>query len=170
MRQYNCDADWRNERRKVAGGSCRDNRARISDLAPEPVQTSRSKTERLHTQNDFDQEVALIYATYSELLNRHQLTEADADQLRALAVLKGEVDGRAVRLPWLASVQLLVLDGFFDFTPVQGEILQRLIPQAPDVLVNLNHDERNQETFFHSGNYRPSFQSRPLRKCEAAAN
>jgi len=121
--------------------------ARTSDLPPEPIQTSRSKTERLHTQNDFDQEVALIYATYSELLNRHQLTEADADQLRALAVLKGEVDGRAVRLPWLASVQLLVLDGFFDFTPVQGEILQRLIPQVPDVLVNLNHDERNQEIF-----------------------
>src|SRR5258705_13252379 len=121
--------------------------ARTSDLAPEPIETSRSKTERLHTQNDFDQEVALIYATYSELLNRHQLTEADADQLRALAVLKGEVDGRAVRLPWLASVQLLVLDGFFDFTPVQGEILQRLIPQVPDVLVNLNHDERNQEIF-----------------------
>src|SRR5258705_3014658 len=121
--------------------------ARTSDLAPEPIETSRSKTERLHTQNDFDQEVALIYATYSELLNRHQLTEADADQLRALAVLKGEVDGRAVRLPWLASVELLVFDGFFDFTPVQGEILQRLIPQVPDVLVNLNHDERNQEIF-----------------------
>jgi ATP-dependent helicase/DNAse subunit B len=120
--------------------------ARTSDLGPEPDQP-RNKTERLHTQNDFDQEVALIYATYSELLNRHQLTEADADQLRALAVLKGELDGRAMRLPWLASVQLLVLDGFFDFTPVQGEILQRLIPQIPDVLVNLNHDERNREIF-----------------------
>lgn len=122
--------------------------ARSSDLAPEKVQTQRKKTEQiLHTQNDFDQEVALIYSTYSELLNRHQLTEADADQLRALAVLKGAVDGRAVRIPWLADVQLLVLDGFFDFTPVQGEILQRLIPQVPEVLVNLNHDERNQEIF-----------------------
>src|SRR6185436_12382900 len=121
--------------------------ARTSDLTPEPVQTSLNQRERLHTQNDFDQEVALIYETYSELLNRHQLTEADADQLRALAVLEGEVNGRAVRLPWLPSVQLLVLDGFFDFTPVQGEILQRLIPQVPDVLVNLNHDERNKEIF-----------------------
>src|SRR5258706_1256983 len=120
--------------------------ARTSDLGLEPDQP-RNQTERLHTQNDFDREVALIYTTYSELLNRHQLTEADADQLRALAALKGEIDGRAVRLPWLASVQLLVLDGFFDFTPVQGEILQRLIPQIPDVLVNLNHDERNQEIF-----------------------
>src|SRR2546430_5779200 len=30
---------------------------------------------------------------------------------------------------------------------VQGEILQRLIPQIPEVVVNLNHDERNQEIF-----------------------
>ena len=50
-------------------------------------------------------------------------------------------------IPWLAEVQLLVLDGFFDFTPVQGEILQQLIPQVPEVLVNLNHDERNPEIF-----------------------
>jgi ATP-dependent helicase/DNAse subunit B len=120
--------------------------ARISDLAPQPV--SRKSHERiLHTQNDFDQEVALIYATYAELLNRHQLTEADADQLRALRVLGGELDGSAVRIPWLADIELLVLDGFFDFTPVQGEILQRLIPQIPEVLVNLNHDERNPEIF-----------------------
>ena len=121
---------------------------RTSDLAPQTTPPSRKKTERvLLTQNDFDEEVALIYATYTELLNQHQLTEADADQLRALAVLKGEADGSAVRLPWLADVQLLVLDGFFDFTPVQGEILQQLIPTVPDVLVNLNHDERNPEIF-----------------------
>lgn len=122
--------------------------ARTSDLAPESGQAARGRTDRvLHTQNDFDQEVALIYATYSDLLNQHQLTEADADQLRALSVLKGEVAGGVVRVPWLADVELLVLDGFFDFTPVQGEILQRLIPEVPDVLVNLNHDERNQEIF-----------------------
>jgi len=119
--------------------------ARTGDLEPETGHLSQKRG--LHTQNDFDQEVALIYATYAELLNRHQLTEADADQLRALSVLEGEVDGRAVRLPWLDKVELMVLDGFFDFTPVQGEILQRLIPQVPEVLVNLNHDERNQEIF-----------------------
>jgi len=114
---------------------------RTSDLAGQ-------KPERgLHTQNDFDQEVSLIYSTYTELLDRNQLTEADADQLRALSVLRGEVDGHAARVPWLADVQLLVLDGFFDFTPVQGEILQRLIPDVPDVIVNLNHDERNPEIF-----------------------
>ncbi|HLN99006.1 MAG TPA: PD-(D/E)XK nuclease family protein, partial [Pyrinomonadaceae bacterium] len=121
--------------------------ARIDDLAPAPEDSSASPRRRLPTQSDFDQEVALIYATYSDLLSRHQLTEADADQLRALAVLHGEVDGRAVRIPWLANVELLVLDGFFDFTPVQGEILQQLIPQVGEVIVNLNHDGRNPEIF-----------------------
>jgi ATP-dependent helicase/DNAse subunit B len=123
--------------------------ARTSDLSLEESggQTPSRPTERgLHTQNDFDKEVALIYATYSELLNRHQLTEADADQLRALTVLSGAGENSA-RIPWLENVQLLVLDGFFDFTPVQGEILQRLIPQIPEVLVSLNHDERNPEIF-----------------------
>ena len=70
--------------------------------------------------------------------------------MRALAVLKGELDGHHVNVPWLADVELLVLDGFFDFTPVQGEILRELIPRIPDVLVNLNHDDRNPEIFVRS--------------------
>jgi ATP-dependent helicase/DNAse subunit B len=117
--------------------------ARSSDMA----QHDEARRGGLHTQNDFDREVSLIYETYTELLNKHQLSEADADQLRALAVLRGEVDGKSVRVPWLEEVELLVLDGFFDFTPVQGEILQQLIPRVPNVLVNLNHDDRNPEIF-----------------------
>ncbi len=121
--------------------------ARRSDLTPESTKTPLARERGAHSQIDFDQEVALIYATYSDVLNRHQLTEQDADQLRALAVLGGEIDGQRLQLPWLAGVQLLVLDGFFDFTPVQGEILQRLIPQIPEVVVNLNDDDRNKEIF-----------------------
>ncbi|HET9786904.1 MAG TPA: hypothetical protein VFP47_07210, partial [Pyrinomonadaceae bacterium] len=117
--------------------------ARNLDLSS-PSDVSRP---RLHQQIDFDREIALIYSTYSELLQRHQLTEQDADQVRALAILNGELDGQSVTIPWLAKVELLVLDGFFDFTPVQGEILRRLIPKVPDVVVNLNHDELNQDIF-----------------------
>jgi len=117
--------------------------ARSQDQAPRTGATRGDPP----LQIDFDREIALIYSTYSELLNRHQLTEQDADQLRALSILDGEFDGQAVSIPWLANVQLLVLDGFFDFTPVQGEILRRLIPRIPDVVVNLNHDELNQEIF-----------------------
>src|SRR5262249_37757429 len=89
----------------------------------------------------------LIYSMYSAALDRFGLTEDDADQLRALDVLRGEVAGKKVTVPWLAGVRLLVLDGFFDFTPVQGEMLRLLIPQVPEVIVNLNCDERNAEIF-----------------------
>jgi ATP-dependent helicase/DNAse subunit B len=98
-------------------------------------------------QRDFDREIGTIYEEYSRVLDRFQLTEADADQLRALQVVTGEVDSRQVTLHWLDQVELLILDGFFDFTPVQGEILKRLIPTVPNVVVNLYGDQENVEVF-----------------------
>ncbi len=98
-------------------------------------------------QVDFDRDIALIYSTYFDVLNGHGFTEDDADQLRALGILNGKFDNPGFSVPWLSNVQLLVLDGFFDFTPVQGEILRRLIPQVSEVIVNLNHDHRNPEIF-----------------------
>ncbi|HWN08047.1 MAG TPA: PD-(D/E)XK nuclease family protein [Pyrinomonadaceae bacterium] len=122
-------------------------KARGEDLASGSPLPSDALSRGLHRQIDFDREVALIYETYSELLERHQLTEADADSLRALTILNREPHEMRATLPWLGSVQLLVLDGFFDFTPVQGEILRRLIPDIPEVIVNLNYDDRNPEIF-----------------------
>jgi ATP-dependent helicase/DNAse subunit B len=66
--------------------------------------------------------------------------------LRALKVLR-EVNLTESSLPWLEQIELLVLDGFFDFTPVQGEILKCLIPRIPDVIVNLNGDPDNEDIF-----------------------
>ena len=43
--------------------------------------------------------------------------------------------------------ELFIIDGFFDFTPVQGEILRELIPRFPQTIVNLNHDDSNPEIF-----------------------
>ena len=107
----------------------------------------QTATPRTSTQIDFDTEIFLIYSTYADLLNKHQLTEEDSDQLRALSVLRGELDGQHVQIPWLDNVRLLIIDGFFDFTPVQGEILRHLIPRIPQTIVNLNHDDRNPEIF-----------------------
>jgi ATP-dependent helicase/DNAse subunit B len=103
--------------------------------------------EQPRSQLDFDRDVALIYAAYAGALNRFGLTDGDADQLRALQVLQGEVDGRRVSLPWLDEIDLLVLDGFFDFTPVQGQILKYLIPAVSNVVVNLNGDRHNEDIF-----------------------
>jgi ATP-dependent helicase/nuclease subunit B len=110
---------------------------------PLPVATPRV----IPRQVDFDRDIAVVYSAYSSALARSGFTEDDADQLLALDVLRGELDGRRVTLPWLAETRLLVLDGFFDFTPVQGEMLRLLIPVIPEVIVNLNRDERNPEVF-----------------------
>ncbi len=107
----------------------------------------KSKVQSPKAQIDFDREVALIYSAYVEALDRFGLTDEDADQLRALEVLRGEIDGQVISNPWLNEIDLLVLDGFFDFTPVQGEILRALIPSIPNVVVNLNYDQRNEEIF-----------------------
>src|SRR6185369_9004268 len=98
-------------------------------------------------QLDFDRDVALIYETYAQTLDRFGLTDEDAEQLRALRALRQDLETDAGRLASLKEVDLLVLDGFFDFTPVQGEILRCLIPQVPNVIVNLNHDAQNEEIF-----------------------
>jgi ATP-dependent helicase/DNAse subunit B len=111
------------------------------------VESSKPKAQKLKSQIDFDREVALIYDKYSQALNQNCLTDDDADHLRALQVMRGEVEGTAVSLPWLDQIELLVLDGFFDFTPVQGEILKCLIPRVAEVIVNLNRDEHNPEIF-----------------------
>jgi len=125
--------------------------ARARDQYPalnQEIEGGAAATEHpIPLQIDFDREVALIYSAYAAALHRFNLTDDDADQLRALEVLRGEGDGKEVRLPWLSDVRLLVLDGFSDFTPVQGEMLRLLIPQVPDVIVNLNRDERNLEIF-----------------------
>src|ERR1051325_10711887 len=124
-------------------------------------QSPKAKALSPKSQADFDRDVALIYAKYSEGLDRFELTDEDADQLRALQILRGDV-GQVVNLPanrttqvnnlryeasWLDNVELLVLDGFFDFTPVQGEMLRLLIPRIPNVIVNVNPDPSNEPLF-----------------------
>ena len=108
-------------------------------------QISDYKFQSPRPQLDFDRDVALIYATYTNALDRFGLTDEDAEQLRALHLLRSEIDEGASS--FLKEIDLLVLDGFFDFTPVQGEILRCLIPQVPNVIVNLNHDAQNEEIF-----------------------
>jgi len=118
-----------------------------SDAHSASESTEEIERRSVPLQIDFDKDIALIYEAYSSALEECGFTEDDADQLRALEVLRGEASGKKVILPWLSSVRLLIVDGFFDFTPVQGDILRLLIPQIPEVIVNLSRDERNTEIF-----------------------
>lgn len=100
---------------------------------------------------DIDHEIAEIYAAYTNVLEQNNLTEEDAASLRAREILRDELNNRNIVLPWTKGLRLLIIDGFFDFTPVQGEILRLLIPNVPNVIVNLNSDDQNREIFriFH---------------------
>jgi len=127
--------------------------------AESPESGLKSQVSSPKSQLDFDRDVALVYEKYSEALDLNSLTDADADQLAALQIVRGDVAQLAnlrsldqehnlrYSIPWLEEIDLLVLDGFFDFTPVQGAILKYLIPQVPNVIVNLNYDEANKEIF-----------------------
>ncbi|MEO8435041.1 MAG: hypothetical protein ABI596_09115, partial [Pyrinomonadaceae bacterium] len=44
-------------------------------------------------QIDFDRDIALVYSAYSEALDQFALTDEDADQLRTLQILRGELAG-----------------------------------------------------------------------------
>jgi ATP-dependent helicase/nuclease subunit B len=126
-------------------------RERAADQEPQEankVPTSLLSFEpKIFLQQEYDHEVALVYETYCDLLEKNGLTEDDTDGLRALTILRGEVENRRVSLPWLENAKLLILDGFFDFTPVQGEMLRLLIPRFPEVIVNLNYDSSNPDIF-----------------------
>lgn len=119
-------------------------KARIDDFE---IQSPHAKVHSSKSQTDFDGDVALVYSKYSDALNQFGLTDDDADQLRALQILRGELDDESSANSWLDNLDLLVLDGFFDFTPVQGEMLRQMIPRIPNVIVNLNYDHENEQIF-----------------------
>ena len=129
-----------------AGKTAQDFRQVVEERdADARVPHPESKAQSPHSQLDFDRDVALIYETYANALDRFGLTDEDAEQLRALHLLRDEIEQNESR--FFREIDLLVLDGFFDFTPVQGEILRCLIPQVPNVIVNLNFDAQNEEIF-----------------------
>ena len=122
-----------------------ESRATDDSQAPKSrIQSSEAKDQLpdSKSQIDFDRDVALVYSKYEEALDRFGFTDEDADQLRALLVLR-----RGGTSAWLDHLDLLVIDGFFDFTPVQGEMLRLLIPRIANVIVNINYDRRNEQIF-----------------------
>jgi ATP-dependent helicase/DNAse subunit B len=76
-----------------------------------------------------------------------KFTESDTNYLRAIAALDGQLDGLPCETPLLDGVEWLIVDGFFDLTPVQGEILRRLIKRIPRVTFNFDDEADNPPVF-----------------------
>lgn len=89
-----------------------------------------------------DEDLAAIYEGYQQRLNARRLIDIDdAYGLVRDRLTRGDIP------PWLARVEWLVIDSFFDFAPIQDELLKQLAGLIPDVIVNLSFDPRNPSVF-----------------------
>ncbi len=135
--------------------------ARLQESLPPPP--SPQSAEQIY---GYERDVARIMQCYATALNggipenspyqshtdqspaaTEKFTESDADYLRAMAALDGSLDGLPCQTPLLDGVEWLIVDGFFDLTPVQGEILRRLIKRIPRVTFNFDDDTDNPAVF-----------------------
>lgn len=135
---------------KTAGDFQRivDERIRRSEESkPEPGGSPDRAPSLTGTVYGYERDVALIAQCYQQALQACELTEVNEDHLRVLEALTGEADGMTCRTPYIEPVTLLVVDGFYDFTPAQGEILKRLIARIPNVIFNFDYEELNPEVF-----------------------
>lgn len=90
-----------------------------------------------------DLDIAAIYEAYQQTLDECRLMDADEATAGALQVLQSRPD----LPPGLAQTTTLFIDGFFDFTPIQKNLLRYLIERIPEVVVNLTYDPRHPTVF-----------------------
>ncbi len=79
-------------------------------------------------------ELALIFAEYERQLDSHALCDADGRHNAARALLAADA------CPRLRNLQLVVVDGFTDFTRTQHELLRLLAHRAQQLLITLPSD------------------------------
>jgi len=90
-----------------------------------------------------DLDLARIYRRYTEELQQQDLLDAEDAYLHALDLFRHRPD----LPPGLQGVRTLIVDGFFDFTPIQKKLLRYLIERIPDVTVTLPFDPANPSVF-----------------------
>ncbi|MDQ7027490.1 MAG: PD-(D/E)XK nuclease family protein [Anaerolineae bacterium] len=77
-----------------------------------------------------DRELAEIYAIYQDLMHKHHLVDIEGEGWLALATVEAQEN--------LAShVDLLLVDGYDQFTPVQAAMLAALSKQVKEVVITL---------------------------------
>ncbi len=78
-----------------------------------------------------DHDIARLYAAYQETLRRNGLVDTEGETWLALA--------RLYEINWNPHLELLIVDGFDNFTPVQAEMLRVIAARAARSVVTLSH-------------------------------
>lgn len=79
-----------------------------------------------------DREIALIYSAYQQTLQQHALVDREGEGWLALDVLQGEAHQAVGQ-----DVDLLLVDGYDQFTPLQASLLMLVADRARDALITL---------------------------------
>ncbi|MGJ3238401.1 MAG: PD-(D/E)XK nuclease family protein [Anaerolineae bacterium] len=91
-----------------------------------------------------DHELSLIYSTYQDLLQRYQLVDREGEGWLALEELESQ--------PMLAhNIDLLLVDGYDQFTPVQASVLATLSQQVTETIITLTGTGANAEERYLGG-------------------
>ncbi|MEQ8675076.1 MAG: PD-(D/E)XK nuclease family protein [Aggregatilineales bacterium] len=103
-------------------------------IFPEDFTTAAALTHR-----DKDQELALIYESYQQRLQYHQLADIEGQGWLAQRMLEEDAE-------LAGDVQLLIVDGFDQFTPVQADILSLLAGRVGETLITLTTISEREKT------------------------
>jgi ATP-dependent helicase/nuclease subunit B len=79
-------------------------------------------------------ELSLLYSEYERRLRSHSLCDQEGRHWAVRDLLATD------DCPWLRKLELVVADGFADFTPVQHDVLRLLARRADHVIVSLPGD------------------------------
>ena len=93
-----------------------------------------AKAAAAHDRAAEHRELAIIYAEYQRQLDAHALTDAEGRHIEARNRLA------AGAAPALQHFELVVVDGFTDFTHTQHELLSELAKRADKLLITLPSD------------------------------
>ncbi|MGE0606641.1 MAG: PD-(D/E)XK nuclease family protein [Pirellulales bacterium] len=97
------------------------------EIWPDEFRTACEKVGSGHK----DQELWALYAAYQEILTQHNLFDAEGRFWSARALLRQQQPARFARL------ELVVVDGFTDFTRTQHEMLEILAGRVDELLISL---------------------------------
>lgn len=86
-----------------------------------------------------DRDLARLYTAYQTLLRQRNLVDGDGEGWLALARLEASLD-------LTFDVDLLIVDGYDQFNPVQAQLLAQLAGRVREMLLTLTYDRAREQT------------------------
>lgn len=98
--------------------------------------------QKISPHNQRDQELATIYETYQNLLKSNDLTDREGEAWLALAQLEASFQNKSQSLA--QHVDLLIVDGYDQFTVVQSKLLATLSHSVAELIITLTQLDQEQ--------------------------